>query len=394
MLKKIFFWWHILKARIVVGYVFLYSFGACANIRRRLMLQTLGEDILFLIRHPVAFCRKGLPKKDGRYEHRLVVERFKEAYDILYKDFFREYTAHRKTALADYVYIDMKCLSLGSYFPRVIGIAWLCEKLNLNVKFTFSGSRLIHGTNFFETPVLNYAKTCQYEKFEQLNKPLVDMTYRNEGATPSLWEDFAKRKISGEYGQDIISKLTIKQEIQQQVDQWCHENMEREYIGVHYRRTDGLGLRRVIKIEDYIDYLKQVLDDRHILACSDTAQFIVAICKEFSGRVITRDITRSNDTRSLHRHEPYAGDQQRIDALIDMMILAKTELIYTTGSFYVDAVRFFNPAIKIIALDERRLLYRGSSNYVPIPQKHLVEKYQRNTSWKSSFMHEKEQPLD
>ena len=396
MFKKIFFWWHIFKARIVVGYVFLYSFGACANIKRRLMLQTLGEDILFLICHPVAFCREGLPKKgiQARYKHRLVAEQFKEAYNTLYKDFFREYTAHRKTALADYVYINMKCLSLGSYFPRVIAIAWLCEKLNLNVKFTFSGSRLTHGTNFFETPVLSYAKTCRHEKFEQLNKPLVDMTYRNEGATPSLWEDFGKRKISSEYGRSIISKLTIKREIQQQVDQWCRENMKRKYIGVHYRRTDGLGLSRVIKLEDYIDYLKQVLDDRHIVACSDTAQFIVAISKEFPGRVITRDITRSTDTRSLHRHEPYAGDQQRIDALIDMMILAKTELIYTTGSFYVDAVRFFNPAIKIIALDGRRSIYRGLPNYVPIPHRHLIEKYQRNTSWKSSFMREKEQPLD
>ena len=395
MLKKVSFWWHIFKARIVVGYVFLYSFGACANIQRRRMLQTLGEDILFLIRHPIAFCRKGLPKNEGkvRYEHRLVVERFKEAYNTLYKDFFREYTAHRKTSLADYVYIDMKCLSLGSYFSRIIGIAWLCDKLNLNVKFSFSGSRLTHGTNFFETPVLSYAKTCQYEKFDQLNKPLVDLTYRNKGITPSLWEDFAKRKISSEYGHDIISKLTIKREIQQQVDQWCQENMKREYIGVHYRGTDSLW--RIIKLEDYITYLKQVLDDRYdLLVCSDTAPFIAAITKEFPGRVITRDIKRSSDTRSLHRHEPYVGDQQRIDALIDIMILAKTKLIYTTGSYFTDLARFLNPSIKIIALDGRRSVYRALSNYVPVPHEHLAKRCSRNTPEKPLFPQEKRQPLE
>ena len=70
----------------------------------------------------------------------------------------------------------------------------------------------------------------------------------------------------------------------------------------------------------------------------------------FSGRVVSRDIIRSKDFRSLHRHEPYAGHQQRQDALIDMLTLAKVKMIYTVGSSFINTIRFFNPAIKIIAL--------------------------------------------
>ena len=34
------------------------------------------------------------------------------------------------------------------------------------------------------------------------------------------------------------------------------------------------------------------------------------------------------------------GHQQRQDALIDMLILAKCEMIYTVGSFFIDTVMF------------------------------------------------------
>ena len=64
--------------------------------------------------------------------------------------------------------------------------------------------------------------------------------------------------------------------------------------------------------------------------------------------------------------------QQEMDALIDILILAKAELIYTTGSGFVDVVRYFNSQTKIVSLDGRRI-GRGKNN-IPIPRKDLFDR--------------------
>ena len=224
--------------------------------------------------------------------------------------------------------------SLGNHFPQIIGVAWLCEKLGVNVKFTFPNTRF-NTQNFFENSVLNYAKVCHPENFAKLKNPLANLE------RIGIYEVFTKRQISSEYGYKIISKLSIRRKIQQQADQWCDANIKGECIGVHYRQTDGIQENRVISIDSYIDYLKQVLDDHcQIYACSDNAQFVEAIHKAFSGRVVSRDITRSQEGRSLQFHVPYVGHQQRQDALINMLTLAKCKMIYTMGSLFINTTIF------------------------------------------------------
>ena len=68
---------------------------------------------------------------------------------------------------------------------------------------------------------------------------------------------------------------------------------------------------------------------------------------------------------------------------IDMLILAKADLVYATGSGFIDTLRFFNPSIKIASLDGRWLvkdfsLGRNSPNGTPIPEKELFKKLNKN----------------
>ena len=344
------------------------------------------KNILFLIKNPLICLNKGFPIK---LRFKAEYAEAKKAHNILYKDFFQQYIAHRKTPLADYVYVLIGCPALGSYFPRIIGVAWLCEKLGINVKFTFSNTRF-GSSNLLENSVLSYAKACHPENFAKLKKPLTNLEYR-KGLYPSIWEEFTKREISAEYGYQIISKLSIKQEIQQQADQWGNESIREECVGVHYRQTDAIHDKTTISIDSYIDYLRQVIDNHYqIYACADTAPFIDAMHKAFPNRVISRDITRSKDGRSLHRHEPYAGHQQRQDALIDILTLAKVKIIYTVGSTFIDTIRFFNPEIKIITLDKSwKPWCKKFPNYLPVPRMDLVQKAQADTTWKESLHYDK-----
>ena len=310
------------------------------------------------------------------------IHKVKKVIAINYTNFLKQYIAHRKTPMADYVYAIMAHSAMGSYFYRLIGVAWFCEKLGINVKFAFSNTRFGSG-DLFENSILNNAKACHPENFTKLKKPLITLEYSR------LWEEFAKHKISSEYGYKIISKLSIKQEIQQQADQWSDANIKGACVGVHYRQTDAIQRKRVISIDNYINYLKQVLDNHYqIYACSDTVSFMEAIHKAFPGKVVSRDITRSKDGRSLHHHEPYAGHQQRQDALIDMLTLAKCKMIYTSGSRFIDTIKFFNPEIKIVSLDTPNL-HKKNPNYMPVPRMDLVHKAYANTTWKEGLHYDK-----
>ena len=231
----------------------------------------------------------------------------------------------------------------------IVGYAWLCEKLNINPKFVASDEN-----NFFKNSMFMYSKKTR------------------EGLSNGWLINFSRSKIPSQYGHKIISRLTIKEKTQRQADKWTDSNLQGDWLGVHYRGTDlaRTGRKyRFIKIETYIAYLKETLDAHHnIFACSDQVQFIEQIHSAFPGRVYSRDITRSNDKTPLHKDSKYAGSQQKQDAFIDLLILSKASLVYTTGSYFVDAARFLNPSIKIISLDGRKVCYKNIPNYLPCPK--------------------------
>ena len=241
----------------------------------------------------------------------------------------------------------------------IIGIKWFCEKIKINVGFAF-----ISDDNFFENSELELSgeRCC-----EILKKP------KNFRVAVVLI-NYARATIPSDYGHKIISELKVKEELKRQADAWTNNNFRGDWLAVHYRGTDTNKYRK-IKIENYIAYLKEVLDDHiSILACSDQSQFIDQIHATFPGRVFSRDIQRSDSKIPLHNSPKYAGNQQQQDALIDLLVLSKAPLVYTTGSYFIDVLRFFNPAIKIISLDNRGKFYKNIPNYLPIPNLSMLER--------------------
>ena len=73
--------------------------------------------------------------------------------------------------------------------------------------------------------------------------------------------------------------------------------------------------------------------------------------------------------------------------MIDILILEKVKMIYTVSSTFIDTIRFFNPAIKIIALN-KPYVYKKIPNYLPIPRMDLAQKAQADTTWKELLLFE------
>ena len=254
-----------------------------------------------------------------------------------------------------FVFAKVRRNSISTMLYLMVGIKWFCEKTQINVCFAF-----IKHDNFFENSALALSgkKHCKILKNPIAFKAAQVFIY------------YARSTIPSEHGHEIISKLKIKKELQQRADAWINSNFPRDWLAVHYRGTDAkiYSKSRVIAIGNYIAYLKEVLDDHSsIFACSDQSQFIDQIHATFPGRVFSRDIQRSDDTTPLHKEPKYRGNQQKQDALMDLLVLSKASLVYTTGSYFIDVLRFFNPTIKIISLDNRGKFYKSIPNYRPIP---------------------------
>ncbi len=290
----------------------------------------------------------------------VILSRFKEPNERISLLFFvRSVIPSAIAAYQESVELLSDNPSLSVRFYTIIGAAWFSEKIGINIRVSSPGL-----DNLFGNLLLTHSQQYQFEDNKQ---------FRSNAKM--LLEFYAKTVIPSEYGNKIISQLAIKEEFSSQADEWINGNLQGDWVGVHYRGGDrAIFINRFMEKGSYIAYLKEVLDDRcNIFACSDQTQFIEQIKDAFPGRVFCREIMRSYDSRPLHIDEEYCGTEQMKDALMDILILSKAKLIYTTGSWFVDIVRFFNPSVKIVSLS-RFSYHQKINNFIPVPKAHLINK--------------------
>ena len=260
------------------------------------------------------------------------------------------------------------CRPIGTSLDGIVAFAWVCEKMKINVKIKKPNSMV---WRHFENDMLINTKD---ESTHKLQSSTREKVFANDVA----W--FGIFFISSAYGHKILSKLAINSDLKRCANQWIADNLKEDWVAVHYRGTDVLLSRTLMDIDSYITYLKEVIGDQYsIFACSDQAQFIDKMRMAFPNRAFSRDIERSYDESPLHRHDTWLTPPKGIDpfnqekdALIDLLILAKAKLIYTTGSGFVDVARYFNPQIKIISRRGQRRIIRGK-NHVPMPRMDLYD---------------------
>ena len=379
MLRRISVYWYILKAALVLGHVLNPYRAYRMSLEKSLMIiRSIYTPLLWSNHHEIPTVKKEQPIKDKKKKQQPKKIKKKK---VKLKKKASTHNSLKKYFLA-YMYlvgylkdgISCKCITarilgygnVGSTLFTLVGIAWICEKLNINLKPVRKESAYYDIFN----AALNYSESCQCEEFAKIREPITQIQHmRHLGINlREVLAEFSRNRISSAFGHKIISTLSIKQELQQQADQWYQTNIKKNFIAIHYRGTDAL-FQRKMTMDAYITYLQKVLDkDSCIFACSEKEQFITRMKTAFPGRVVARDIKRSHTDEAIH----FGCDSQQIrDAFIDLLILSKAELIYTVGSTFTDIIRFLNPAIKIICLQPRA---KNIPNYLPVPEKDLVEK--------------------
>jgi len=294
---------------------------------------------------------------------------FKRQFSIGYRHIIR-FCFHIYITLSgkNHIVATVKNPTLANYLYGIIGIAWICDKKNVSLEFVFPDERI----PLFEYVHINKTSTNQTNATRKAFNIDSITSY-----LASTGRRVARKDMTADYGHEVISRLSIRKDLQRQADEWLDTYIKGDWVAVHYRGTDMYThprfAERLMSINSYIAYLKEVLDDQSsIFVCTDQAQFIEQVERAFPGRVYYRKIRRSTDTKTLHlRHDNSYNDdeayQQKCDALIDVLVASKARLIYTTGSQFIDITRYLNPHIWIISLN-KRWERRNAVNYLPIPQ--------------------------
>ena len=274
----------------------------------------------------------------------------------------------REFIYTKHIIYHSRCAALTHIFGGLIVVAWLCEKMKVNLKI--EGRSDFFDNDMIVNNPLKFRESC----FITDEKSLF-------GSHLPLYE-VAIMYMRSEYGYKILSQLSIKQELRECADEWFDSHIKGDWTAVHYRGADlraSVECSRWLARHNYISYLQGILDPQcSIFVCSDQEQFIDEMHVAFPDRIYARNIRRSYDNKGLHVDPEYKGISQQKDAMIDALILAKANVVYTTGSGFVDATRYLNPSIKIVSLDERWSpihfsMGRNSPNGAPIPRKDLLK---------------------
>ena len=164
--------------------------------------------------------------------------------------------------------------------------------------------------------------------------------------------------------------IKIKPEILAEVECFASKFfLNKKIIGVHYRGSDKWLEANYIGYDSVIDAVMKVAsqEDCLIFVATDEKQFLDKMVQVFHERVVFTNSQRSEDGKPLHYHttSPY---MQGREALIDTLLLAKSEVLFRTNSNLSAVSAFFNPKMIVYNLNQVRqewfleLIKEGSPN--------------------------------
>lgn len=255
-----------------------------------------------------------------------------------------------------FIHADLKPVHAGmfSVFTYVIGVLHEYESKNyagIHVDFEESGNYYSpeYGPNWWEY----YCKP-------------IDMGNRDDARVKNFspyeyasFTIFVENVLTRSQVHDLITKyIHIRGEILEKVDSYVQEFFSNTpVIGIHYRGTDKIEEAPTVP---YREVLKQVrkyirensIERAKIFVATDEAQFLEYMQNEFGDSVIFHSTLYSEDGRPIHEYplNPYLQGEE---ALIDCLLLSKTDMLIRTSSNLSLWSTYFNLDLPVLELNKR-----------------------------------------
>ena len=198
-----------------------------------------------------------------------------------------------------------------------------------------------------------------FEPIKIGNKDSSDIKHFNidEFCHYSFYSEF---QLSREQNHDLIEKyFHIRPEIQKKIDQFVEDRFSGHHIiGIHYRGTDKTLEAPFVPYERVIECVNTYITQNNvqnfkIFIASDEQEVIYQLLNAFGeDRVIGYSTMRSSNGQALH----FNVASQKLhgeEALIDCVLLSKSDLLIRTSSNLSRWSTYFNPSIPVIELNQR-----------------------------------------
>jgi len=161
--------------------------------------------------------------------------------------------------------------------------------------------------------------------------------------------------MTKERANELITRyIKIREEIEVFVNHFKINNFDGNIvIGIHYRGTDKVTEAPRLQYEKVREEIeKHAKNDCLLFVATDEQQFLDYMIECYGTRVLYLQAERSTTSTPLHL-APKSPYQQGKEALLDCLLLSKTDLLLRTSSNLSLASTYFNPLLPVIELSRR-----------------------------------------
>lgn len=181
--------------------------------------------------------------------------------------------------------------------------------------------------------------------------------------------------LKSHWGTEVISNMTresaayiinkyikIKPHIQSKIDNFYQNNFSKNYtIGVAYRGTDKSSEALRVSFEKVSETVYTFIQERRlknykIFVATDEQNLLDFMIERFGSRIIHIDAHRSLDDHTpVHHSDGYMVEKDRYqigeEALMDCVLLSKTNVLIKTHSNLSSSAANFSPLLEVINLN-------------------------------------------
>ncbi len=161
--------------------------------------------------------------------------------------------------------------------------------------------------------------------------------------------------MSREEAHRLIEKyIVVKKPLQKKIEAFIKNHFQDSFIiGIHYRGTDKISEAPRISYEKVFKEIEKAIkghDSYKLFVATDEQAFLDAISVRYKGKVIFIEAIRSTNGKAIHSSQKN-GYQKGEEAVLDCVLLSKTNLLLRTASCLSACSTFFNPTLPVILLE-------------------------------------------
>jgi hypothetical protein len=155
--------------------------------------------------------------------------------------------------------------------------------------------------------------------------------------------------------QIIQNNIRVKPYLKKEVDEFVDNKFDSNFvIGVHYRGTDKVtsGEADLVSYDEIVKTINEQIQERgltdyKIFVATDELAFLNYMESNFPEQIICQKAVRSEDDQAIHLNNPHPYQSGR-EAVIDMLLLSRCQLLVRTISNLSVCSSYFNPSVPVI----------------------------------------------